>query len=815
MPTMLDLFKGSPQDRAVKRGKETFGTQESDGIRVSTLVEANNPLIYGTGAIRIANRSIETTEIQKDGTGISPDGGLVGEGLGRLTGGRVNSLSEVRTAITSKLGLPQKLIPTRIASNDDFIQGKEPDTIITLSQIRQDGAGTALGQFLKSTGGGNPQTLGKQAVGKGIGVVKDKLRERAFGGQQTVGQLTGKPLDTNYSSQQTYSDVLTSEGRNIYNEGGEASGDEVNVRFGNASTDKIDLRSVSPIFGIRRSDDKFGKSNNAYTFKNRVNETLPTINPINTYSNVLTSEDRNIYDEGGEVSVNDSKVKFANASTDKIDLKSVSPLFGTRRPDDKFGKSNNAYTFKNRVNETLPIINPTNTYSDVLTSDGRNIYNEGGEVSVNDSKVKFANASTDKIDLKSVSPLFGVRRPDDKFGKSNNAYTFKNRVNETLPTINPTNTYSDVVIGEDRNIYDEGGTVSGNEVNVRFANTSNDKIDLRLVSPIYGIERPENKFGKGNSAYTFRNRENETLPTINPTNTYLESLGRKETTPLDTDRRFSGLGEGDGINQTGVNDNYDDREIEGYNLIPFWIKTVDAQKAVHFRTIIDGISEQVSPSWSDNNFLGNPYKYYTYQGVERELSFNLKIYCMNPTELAKNWEKIQYLTSKTYPFIPTKDGKKQSFFDAPFIRFRLGNMYVNKVAFISSLNYTIDDNTPWETEIDGFYLPKFVSVAIGMKLVESEGAENALYNYERSREAIEQIRESREATVERRQALATSQERQEVPRVTVTGGTSTTPPSPRKAKSSQGGEVDTPRESRSQSTLISQPNIEKLAQNGE
>jgi hypothetical protein len=167
MPTILDLFRGSPQDTQVQPGEETLTTQESGGIRVSSLVETNNPLIYGTGAIRIANRSIETTEIQKDGTGTSADGGLVGQGLGALTGGRINSLSEVRTAVTSKLGFPQKLIPTRVALDSDFTKGKEPDTMSTLAKIRKDGQGSLVGQFLQSTGGGNPQTVGKQAVGQG------------------------------------------------------------------------------------------------------------------------------------------------------------------------------------------------------------------------------------------------------------------------------------------------------------------------------------------------------------------------------------------------------------------------------------------------------------------------------------------------------------------------------------------------------------------------------------------------------------------------------------------------------------------------
>ena len=41
--------------------------------------------------------------------------------------------------------------------------------------------GTEFGKFLKQTGGGNPTTIGKQALGKGIGLAKDKLRGALFG----------------------------------------------------------------------------------------------------------------------------------------------------------------------------------------------------------------------------------------------------------------------------------------------------------------------------------------------------------------------------------------------------------------------------------------------------------------------------------------------------------------------------------------------------------------------------------------------------------------------------------------------------------
>ena len=43
--TLLELFKGSPQDKQVKAERETFLEQETSGIRISSLVEVNNPLI--------------------------------------------------------------------------------------------------------------------------------------------------------------------------------------------------------------------------------------------------------------------------------------------------------------------------------------------------------------------------------------------------------------------------------------------------------------------------------------------------------------------------------------------------------------------------------------------------------------------------------------------------------------------------------------------------------------------------------------------------------------------------------------------------
>ena len=207
-----------------------------------------------------------------------------------------------------------------------------------------------------------------------------------------------------------------------------------------------------------------------------------------------------------------------------------------------------------------------------------------------------------------------------------------------------------------------------------------------------------------------------------------------------------GLGtRGDFINTAGVPENGEYKDIDGttktksemeaLDLVPFWVSGLDSSTPVFFRTVISGFSETVSPSWSGNKFVGNPYNYYTYSGVERSCSFNLSLFCMNEYELIKNWERITFLTSKAYPTI------KNNLMNPPFIKFRLGDIYNNKTGYIESLTYTLPDNNVWEIDSEGFRLPKFIDVAITIKFVEVPGSELSLYSYNKSAEARAQVKE--------------------------------------------------------------------------
>lgn len=508
--TILELFKGSPQDTSVKPETETFVEQETTGIRIRSAVELNNPLIYGNEAIRIVNRTTSTVEDMKQQTGgEAANGGLIGQGLSKLTGGKVSSISQARNEFNKFLKIPSTPIPTRLIGDIGNILSTDP---ITKDNVGETLQGSGLGQFLKDTGGGNPKTLGTQALGQGIGLAKDKLRGALFGQGQSIG---------------------------------DAIGDDNGVRL--------------------------------------------TYNDQNTYSK-YNREERNIFDEGGEIPPpSEPSLPFGNQSLTRIDLRLTSPIYGVTRR--RYG--NTPYAFENlleRKGQKLPNYSP-------------------------------------------VSPFIG-------YGKHN----------KQTP-----------------------------------------------LESVYGI---------GRSGYS------QNVDTVSPSEEYT----------LDDNQAFIKVGE------TIYTD-----------FIPVWFRKKGTEKPIVFRAILSGITETTSPSWSSNKFVGNPYSFYMYDGVERALSFSIKLFATSEIILSTIWERLKILTAYSYPTI------SEGLTTPPIIEFRLGSMYSGKTAFIESLTYTIPDESNWETNGELGYLPKTVDVSISLKFIEQQGSEDRLYDFTISKEAAKAINEKREA----------------------------------------------------------------------
>jgi hypothetical protein len=171
----------------------------------------------------------------------------------------------------------------------------------------------------------------------------------------------------------------------------------------------------------------------------------------------------------------------------------------------------------------------------------------------------------------------------------------------------------------------------------------------------------------------------------------------------------------------------EDTSVDDLDSIVLKFESVKQNKAVNFVSTITGLGESFSPGWSSNKFIGNPFNFYTYEGIERSVSFSFKIFSLNPSEHKIAWDKLNFLTSLVYP--QAYEGEA-GYITAPFLKLTIGDMYKRKEGFIESLSYGIDDSTPWNTEdayesvegkIDtkGYRLPRIINVETTFKFIET------------------------------------------------------------------------------------------------
>lgn len=200
-----------------------------------------------------------------------------------------------------------------------------------------------------------------------------------------------------------------------------------------------------------------------------------------------------------------------------------------------------------------------------------------------------------------------------------------------------------------------------------------------------------------------------------------------------TDRTTFGMLDGRGISKDTKNTQLPYELVNGVetdaqlkdsenDFVPLKFVSVGTSTMVVFRGTITGLSEQFSPSWDSNRFIGSPFNFYTYQSIERTVQFSFKVFSLNKAEHKACWEKLGYLSSLCYPQNYTGTANAVT---APFLKFTMGDLFRDKECFIENMSYNIDDNYPWEIGLSGqdlqnYRLPTIVEVTITLKFVEAK-----------------------------------------------------------------------------------------------
>ena len=146
------------------------------------------------------------------------------------------------------------------------------------------------------------------------------------------------------------------------------------------------------------------------------------------------------------------------------------------------------------------------------------------------------------------------------------------------------------------------------------------------------------------------------------------------------------------------------------DFIPFKFKDVVNNKFIIFRAILGGISDSISPDWSDERFIGRPDKVFVYRGADRTISFDFNVYPKTKQELPVLWDKLNYLVGLCYPAWNTNR------MVAPFIELTLGDMYNRTPGFLASLSIASQESSTWELDA-GLKVPKYLKCSCSFRYI--------------------------------------------------------------------------------------------------
>jgi hypothetical protein len=174
----------------------------------------------------------------------------------------------------------------------------------------------------------------------------------------------------------------------------------------------------------------------------------------------------------------------------------------------------------------------------------------------------------------------------------------------------------------------------------------------------------------------------------------------------------------DKINASGIGAKEQD------DFVNLWFKPFKTKfdnEVVQFRGIVSGISETFSPSWEGIKYNGRADSAYKYSSFSRTLSFNFKVIATSKLEMIPIWQKLQFLSTMTMPSDYSSRG-----YSGTLIKFRLGSLWNDELAFITQLGYTISDDISWDIDFKeegkkNIQLPKAVDVSIGLTILPKQG----------------------------------------------------------------------------------------------
>ena len=678
--------------------------EETSGLRIINTLSA--PLIYGTDIFKFQKKSTRLVEIMKDSVNSNnpQDAGIVGNFLKKA--------ENFGLKIAGKLGIafPESTIPTKISLNSDFKSGKEPDTMITLAKIKNDSRGNLIGQVLKNSARGTPKQIGNQLLGAGINLLKGEIKKKLFGApKQGAQNLAGKSeQEVQYDSSGKYSDTVNP-----------------------IDEDYFKRNDLSSVLVAQETKAAGGGS----SVNKKIDELVPKSKGLNIPGGDLFSSVSDKF----KTATADGRIKLASAQKEgQQAISDGKTKVGDTKKDTTAGAKDAKITYSSTIDAKSTDIKLRNDLSSKLDS-----------INVSNDAEKSKGAVVTKPGVPEAPADLSVA------GKK-------------LPVKNPFASISEKLDSTKKEATAklEQGRKEGQK---KLAAKDDKAIAAGIESKNDGATKYSDTVDETQDDIKLRNDLSSKLEALNAASSTLDTSATSATRGAVGITTYSSLKDGQtpkvtlktkyGIDSNDKSDfvneqtqykgnslKVDSDTLDDYDFITLKFTSIANGQSVNFRATLSGITETTTPSWDSAKFIGSPFPYWTYTGIERSVSFNFKVYSTTPLQHIAAWQRLNFLTSLAYP----QSYAKNIAVIAPFLRITIGNLYKNKECFISQLSYTVDDNGTWEvgptagmgmadnetftingesTTLDNYKLPKVIDVSVTLNLVESKSSTQHGYLY--------------------------------------------------------------------------------------
>jgi hypothetical protein len=132
---------------------------------------------------------------------------------------------------------------------------------------------------------------------------------------------------------------------------------------------------------------------------------------------------------------------------------------------------------------------------------------------------------------------------------------------------------------------------------------------------------------------------------------------------------------------------------------------------MHFRVFLKGFSDNYDGEWKAQTYVGRGESFYKYNKFKRDISFSFIVAASTMEELNPIYTKLNYLASTLAPYYSL-----EGYMSGNFHQITLGNWLNRQPGFISSIDLTIPDESPWEVNLldnpNTQQLPHMVEVKI-------------------------------------------------------------------------------------------------------